>query len=151
MVESNRLFESIDRRVSRTEALSHTRLLFVYDMRFSLTFVVALAAVATAAPSHLDDRSLLTDITGLVGKLEDGLGVTQLEDGLDKLLGGALSKVSTQMSCCVPHHALTTNLHSSRPSLALPLLKSFSAFRMRVPLLVTFKQSAREVSRLGMR
>lgn len=66
-------------------------------MRFSFLLTAALAAVAIAAPTPtVTKRSLLTDLTGLIGSIEDGLGVTALEDGLDKLLGGSLSKVRVE-------------------------------------------------------
>lgn len=43
----------------------------------------------------LQNRSLLTEIGSAVAGLEQGLGVTALEDSLDKLLGGSLTKVCT--------------------------------------------------------
>lgn len=65
-------------------------------MRFSLAFVAAMAAVAIAAPTPVavQKRSLITFLTGAIGDLEDGLGVTALEDKLDAALGGSLTKVS---------------------------------------------------------
>lgn len=39
----------------------------------------------------------MTEVTSAIAKLEDGLGVTKLEDELDKLLGGSLSKLEKQL------------------------------------------------------
>lgn len=42
-------------------------------------------------------RSLITDIGGAVADLEGGLGVDKVEETLDELLGGTLTKVSSRL------------------------------------------------------
>ena len=44
--------------------------------------------------SDLDIRSLITDVGSVVSELENGLGVTEIENQLDALLGNPLTKVS---------------------------------------------------------
>lgn len=71
-------------------------------MRFSSALAVAsLASMVIAIPVQLTQRSILTDIDSAISKLEDGAGITAIEDELDSALGGALSKVSF-FSCSCP-------------------------------------------------
>lgn len=86
-------------------------------MRFSLFSVLSLGLAGTALgaatrtwtfpissitsqiwalthPPGVEQRSLITDIGEAVAKLEEGLGVDELEELLNDLLGDSLHKVS---------------------------------------------------------
>lgn len=63
-------------------------------MRFSFALtVVSLASTIVAIPVQLTQRSILTDIDSAISGLEDGAGITAIEDELEFAFCGALSKV----------------------------------------------------------
>ena len=66
------------------------------NMRFStVVFVAALAGMAAAAP--VARRSLVTESGGAVKSLEDAVGVTAVEDTLDRAVGGAITKAEKKL------------------------------------------------------
>ena len=69
-------------------------------MRFNVLLAssLALAAVAIAAPTtNQVPRSLVTDLGAVVAKIEDGAGITAIEDELDKALGGGISELEEKL------------------------------------------------------
>ncbi|EJP61574.1 uncharacterized protein BBA_09484 [Beauveria bassiana ARSEF 2860] len=74
-------------------------------MRFSLPVFVALVGVAVAVPTLpvtgspvtglLGSNDLVGELTGVVDQVEAGLGVQDLEERLDALLGSSLLKVES--------------------------------------------------------
>ncbi|KAH8709713.1 hypothetical protein HC256_009623 [Beauveria bassiana] len=74
-------------------------------MRFSLPVFVALVGVAVAVPTLpvtgspvtglLGSNDLVGELTGVVDQVEAGLGVQDLEERLDALLGSSLLKVQS--------------------------------------------------------
>ncbi|ATY65541.1 hypothetical protein A9K55_001967 [Cordyceps militaris] len=74
-------------------------------MRFSASILIGLVGLAAAAPtlvptgittpvtSLVGSNDLVGDLTGLVSQVEHGLGVQELEEKLDVLLGSSLAKV----------------------------------------------------------
>ena len=69
-------------------------------MRFNVLLAssLAFAAVAIAAPTTNPlPRSLVTDLGAVVAKIEEGAGITAMEDELDKALGGGISKLEEKL------------------------------------------------------
>jgi len=62
-------------------------------MRFTVVASLAFVGAALAVPMQAEKRSLITDVGNVIADLETGLGVTEVTEKLDKLLGGGLTKV----------------------------------------------------------
>lgn len=114
-------------------------------MRFNIAamLLAALAGSAIAAPkpsklltqdlrtksancvvAGIESRSLVTEIGSAIADLEEGLGVTALEEKLDALLGGALTKV-----CQFVEQRSSSSIIDSEVSIC-PLLLLLSESRM---------------------
>lgn len=115
-------------------------------MRFQVStiFAVAFASLAIAQPINLEARAkdgLLQKVGGLVAGLEKALGVTAVEDALDKALDGKL--VSSQVAKMAPILAFQTDqsflssLFSPLPFSSLPP----SSFVFLSLFLLSFHQS----------
>src|SRR5699024_6119718 len=81
---------------------------------------------------EVEQRSLITDVGKLVSGLENGLGVTALEDAQDGLLGGTLTKVRNFP--CLP-----SATHVSY----FPLRDTWKVARVKVEVKLTYADSSR--------
>ncbi|PWN90818.1 hypothetical protein FA10DRAFT_302014 [Acaromyces ingoldii] len=84
-------------------------------MRFSFAAVSLFALAGLVAAVPVEKRSVVTEIGSLISGLEDGLGVTALEDELDKLLGGGLSKLEETLGVTFAEKLLKLSKEGASP------------------------------------
>lgn len=66
-------------------------------------------------PHTTDRRSLVTELGDLVSGIEDGLGVTAIEDELDKVLGGGLSELEEKLGVTFAEKLLHLSKEGASP------------------------------------